>query len=58
MSLHLQCLFLDVANTSAIGMVLAVNPAQEVHFDCMLGQSVLELIEELATCAEGHVILV
>lgn len=58
MRLHLQCLFLDVADTSAVGMVLAVNPSQEVHFDCVLGQSVLELIKKLATCAEGHILLV
>lgn len=58
MKLDLQGLLLDVASTSAVGVVLSMNPLQEVHFDSVLGQTVLELIKELATRAEGHVLLV
>lgn len=57
-SIHLQCLLFDVPNTPAVGMMLAVNPPQEVHFDSMLRQAVLEMIKDLATRAEGHVLLV
>lgn len=58
MGLDLQCLLLDVASASAVGVVLPMNPPQEVHFYSVLGESVLELIKELATRAEGHVLLV
>lgn len=43
---------------SSNGWVLTMDPAQEVHLHGMLGHAVLELVEQLAASAQGHVLLV
>ena len=55
---HLQASSFDRLEHAAVGRVLLVDSVQEVHFDDVLRNGVLETVKHLAPVAQRHVLLV